>query len=352
MADDSALQSPIDQSLLELEPVFFLDDEAYIKTDRSSDGAYFVTAMGIVHPLRRLCSMRILKDQCVRRNAPSVDRLIRTGLSQLRTNNQLDDLRYFIENLVPAFHGRDWSENFDSDVSRTPSEPTSAPDAGEQIDELSKSLPPIVLPFPSYLALGSFRMLRADAAAAGIDHVRYNNQILVPTGETVSAAHVNRKWRDAVSRFVAQSTQQLFAAYGDTVPSPSVIEAREEIAQVGYVQRGDLIFLVGPPSLAGHLLPPHYNRVLGRQSAGDLAMTLPLTRSLRISTPGVFGRNGQGRWVPLHLPHGLCLGGSPPDVRPESPGLALLAFLRWSASRVAANGAFHANDNSSTEYDS
>jgi hypothetical protein len=351
MAESSALQSLIDESLSDLEPLFVLDDETFIKTERSPDGAHFVTALGVVHPLRRLCSIRVLAEQCVRRNATSIGRLVRDGVARLRADCQTDDLIYFMETLAPAFQGRDWSEHFDIDLCPTPAEPKFLRDFSQQIDELSEAFPPIVLPSPSYLVLDSFRMLIADAAAAGVDHVRYNHQILVPTGETVSVGQVNRKWREGVSGFVTQSARRLVAAYSDGAPSPSVSEAREEIARTGHVQRGDLIFLAGPPSRLGHVLPPHYNRVLGRQSDRDLAMMLPLTRPPRITPPEVFARDSQGRWRPFHLPHGLCLGGSPPDIRPESPGLALLAFLRWAACRIAANGAFHANDDQSTEYE-
>jgi hypothetical protein len=176
--------------------------------------------------------------------------------------------------------------------------------------------------------------------------------MLGPTGETISVGQVDRRWREAVSGFVTQAADRLIDAGVDLAPGAAVAAARQEIARTNCLQRGDLIFLAGSPSRVGHVLPPHYNRVLGRQSHRDLAMMVALTRPPRIESPEVFVCDGQGRWRPFHLPHGLCLGGSPPDIRPETPGLALLAFLRWSACRIASNGAFHANDDQSTEYES
>jgi hypothetical protein len=352
MADGNDLHSLLNESFLQLEPVVVLGDELYVKTDRSDDDVNLVTAMGVKHPLRRLCSKRTLDEQFVRRNAEAVGRLIRAGLARARADNQLDDLRYFVEGLLPAFQGRDWSEHFELDMFTEPAEPTLFPDVVGQIDELSRAFSTPVLPSPSYLLLGRFRMLRPDPAASGGDHVLHGCEILGPTGETISVGQVDRRWRDAVSGFVAHAVDRLVDAAVDLAPGSAVITAREEIARTGCLQRGDLIFLAGSPSRVGHVLPPHYNRVLGRQSHRDLAMMVALTRPPRIETPQVFVRNGQGPWVPFHLPHGLCLGGSPPDIRPETPGLALLAYLRWAACRIASNGAFHANDDQSTEYDS
>jgi hypothetical protein len=110
------------------------------------------------------------------------------------------------------------------------------------------------------------------------------------------------------------------------------------------LQDGDLLFLPGNPPRVGHLLPSHYNHVLGRQSHRDLAMTAPLVLPPQVVSPRVYKRTSE-RWEPMHLPHGLCLGGDPPRDRPNSPGLTLAAYLRWAAVRIATNGRFNANDN-------
>src|SRR4051812_29591806 len=81
MADENALHTPLDEHFLGLEPVVVLDDELYVKSDRSDDDVEFVTALGVKHPLRRLFSRRTLDEQLVRRNAGAVGRLIRVGLA-------------------------------------------------------------------------------------------------------------------------------------------------------------------------------------------------------------------------------------------------------------------------------
>jgi len=352
MADGNDLQSLLNESFLQLEPVVVLGDELFVKSNLADDHVNLVTAMGVKHPLRRLCSKRTLDEQFVRRNAEVVGRLIRAGLTRVQADNQLDDVRYFVEGLHPAFQGRDWSDQYELDFFPVPAEATIVPDVVAQIDELSRAFPMPALPSPSYLLLGRFRMLRPDPAAARGDHVCYRHEMLGPTSEMIPVTQVDRRWRETVTAFIAHAVNRLIDAGVDLAPGAAVAAAREEIARTGCLQRGDLIFLAGSPSRVGHVLPPHYNRVLGRQSDRDLAMMVSLTRPPRIETPQVFVRDSQGRWIPFHLPHGLCLGGSPPDIRPETPGLALLAFLRWSACRIASNGAFHANDDQSTEYES
>jgi hypothetical protein len=352
MAEKNALQWILDEQFLGLEPIVVITDELYVKSDRSSDDVDFVTALGVRHHLRRFCSCRTIEEQLVRRNAAVVRHLIYSGLARGQGDNRLDDLRYFVEALLPAFQSRDWTEEFALDALPELVKPRLLDATPGQIDELSRSVPPPVLPSPSYLLLGRFRMLRPDPAAAGGDHVRHGDLILGPTGETIPIGEVSRQWRQTVRTFVAQAADRLIDASDTPAPGPRLVAAREEIARTGCLQRGDVIFLPGTTARVGHIVPPHYNRVLGRHSRRDLAMVAPLTRPPRMETPEVYTRDGQGRWSPLRLPHGLCLGGHLPDVRPETPGLALLSFLRWSACRIATNGAFHVNDDYTPEYES
>ena len=349
MADDTTLHSPFDEHFRRIEPVVFLEDDLYVMTDRPGDGVEFVTALGVAHPLRRLCSRRTLDEQLARRNAGAIARSIRSGLVRLRADNGPDDLRYFVESLHPAFETRDWSEQFDLDMPREPAEPPPPVNTAGETDALARACPTAIFPSPSCLLLGRFSVLR-PGSGVGVDHVRQGHETLRPTGEVVTTGQVDRRWREAVTAFVGQAVASLATAAGDEGPDSMLTAAREEVARSGHVQRGDLLFLAGPPPRVGHVLPPHYNRMLGRQSHGDLAMTVALTRPPRIAIPQVFARDTQGRWLPLHLPNGLCLGGDPPGFPPEAPGIVLLAYLRWAAVRVACNGAFHANDNQPTEY--
>jgi hypothetical protein len=92
------------------------------------------------------------------------------------------------------------------------------------------------------------------------------------------------------------------------------------------------------------VLPTHYNHTLHRDSCGDLAIAAPLNLRPRLSSLRVFIRSTGANWQPFDPPNGLCLGRDPLDELPDSPGLALVGYLRWAAVRLAANGKFHAND--------
>lgn len=352
MIENDALHALLDGHFQRLEPVVFLADGVYVKSDRFDDGATFVTAQGRAHALRRLCSRRALDEQVIRRNIGAVGRLIRSRLARTRTENCRDDLRYFVDGLLPAFQGRDWSEHFDIDATREAAKPPCAGGLAGAVDAVSPALPAPVLPTPSLLLLGRVWRLATVQGAARGDHVCYGGKKLVPSHNPVSVGRINRLWREAADAFAAQAVARLAEAAGDAGPCPAVAAAREEIVRTGCLERGDLLFLPGPPPRVGHVVPPHYNRVLGRHSERNLAMTVALTRPPRLATPEVFVRNDQGQWCRFYLPNGLCLGNGPPGLRPEDPGLALLAYLRWAALRIAGNGAFHSNDDRATEYES
>lgn len=356
MPDENALRSLFDGHFQRLEPVVFLADGVFVKSERFDDGVSFVTALGVPHALRRLCSRRALDEQFVRCNAGTVARQIHLRLALTRIDVCRDDLRYFVDGLLPAFHGRDWSEEFevDADAAMETPRPPGTLGTEDEIDALSRELPVPVLPSPSLLALGLFRLLGPSRPADPdcSDQVRRGCETLVPTDHSVSVEQVNQHWHEAVGAFVGQTVARLVDAGGDAGSSPAVAAAREEVGRTGCLERGDLLFLPGQPPRVGHIVPTHFNRVLGRPSERDLAMVVPLTRPPRILTPQVFARDGRGRWSHFHLPHGLCLGDGPHGLRPQDPGLALLAYLRWASIRISANGAFHVNDNRPTEYES
>ncbi len=156
---------------------------------------------------------------------------------------------------------------------------------------------------------------------------------------------VEDSWRVEIRAWLARTVAKLTECNTALAESSTLAQARVQIDREGFFQQGDVLFLPGAPPRVGHVLPPHFNRAIGRDSKRDLAMVAPFNLPPRIVGPQVYSKTCEGRWAPLQLPHGLCLGGNPPpDVRPESPGLALLAYLRWAAARIAANGAFHASD--------
>jgi hypothetical protein len=155
---------------------------------------------------------------------------------------------------------------------------------------------------------------------------------------------IENGWTAEVRAWLARSLAGLTERNPAGAGSNTLAQARAQIDREGFFQQGDVLFLPGSPPHVGHLLPPHFNRTICRDSCRDLAMVAPFNLPPRIVAPQVFTRTSDRRWIPLGLPHGLCLGGGQPDFRPTNPGLALLAYLRWAAARVAANGMFHASD--------
>jgi hypothetical protein len=115
------------------------------------------------------------------------------------------------------------------------------------------------------------------------------------------------------------------------------------LTKQGFVQRGDLLFIQGSPPLLGYLIPKHMNLGLGRMIDGNVAMAAPFTLPARISRLNVVHKQ-QGRWVPLRVPHGLCLGRGPRAQSTLPPELKLAAYLRWAAVTVAQNRKFHEAD--------
>jgi hypothetical protein len=345
MADLSAYHSVFNADFVMLEPLVFLGDEVYAASERANDGVTFVTWQGHEFRLRWFCSRRTLEEQSTRLNFAIVREQLRAELTRSGHGGLLDDLRFFIEGLVPDFQHRDWLEHFEPESALESCQLVYGPDLAAEIDELARGLPKPVMPSPSYLLLGRFRHLRPTVAEVIGDHVRTgNNGHLAPTGVSVPLGYIERRWQKTVENYVTRTAKRLTGLMRVPTPSPALAAARQEMAATGSVQRGDLLFLDGQPARVGHILPPHYNKVLGRICDRDLAMMTVLSRPPSIGSPQVFMRDEQGIWNRHHLEHGLCLGSSVPALRPETPGLALLAYLRWAAWRIASNGIFHVDD--------
>jgi hypothetical protein len=350
-ADPGPLRSFVNQHFLALEPVVIHNDKLFSPSEQTDDGVALVTAQGRTYPMREVCLQETLDNMFVRSNRAIVARRIRRALTRLREDCVLDDLHYFDETLVPAFRTRDWPEQIELDSlpglfdSEPAPEPAPASDLDMAIDARAGELPRLVLPSPSLLVLGRLRLLGRGSRGEPGDHIRIGrNTILVPTGELIFARHLNGRWEQAVDRFAADAAAQLAREMGDPATSPATAVARQELAATGCVQRGDLLFLAGTPPYLGHVIRRHYNKVLGRTCDRDLAVTTPLTRPFFNPTFEVWVRNQLGRWMRVHLAHGLCPGTGLPADRPESPGIGLLAHLRWAANRFASNGAFHVGD--------
>jgi hypothetical protein len=341
------LISPFNAAFHGLQPLFFLGSDVFALTRGRSDSAAFVTAQGVVHPLRRLCPGRTVVEHGSRLNLAEARRILRAELARHAAIGCSDGLRFFVEQLLPTFCKRDWSEDARLDVPAEQQPP--ATELAEQLDAFARAMPTPETPSPSYWVFGRVWLLRPAAAVAGREHVLWEGSTLGISGDYSLARTLESQWFARVQAFASESARRLADRMPGLKDSAALVAARDELDRNGSFQRGDLLFLAGDPPRIGHVLPPHYNRVLGRESRRDLAMTAALTFPPTIGVPAVYHSTAPGRWRLFTLPHGLCLGGGPPGDRPEMPGVALMAYLRWAALRIAANGVFHANDDAQTD---
>jgi hypothetical protein len=335
------LPYPFDLPFQHHQPLVFLGGDVFTRTRGPAGPAELVTALGVVHPLRRLGPAMTLVRHHLSRSRDEARRLVQAELAA-RQPGGMDALRYFVEYLVPAFAERDRGEEPPPDA-LTVREARPA-DLYAEVDACLDGLPAPDLPAPALWLCGRVWPLRAMPPGEGRLWVRWGEAPLGLTDEYRPVSTLRDEWHQAVRRFVSRAAARVAerCRRGGRLPAPEA--AREEVARSGCVQRGDLLFLPGEPPWLGHVIPPHYNRVLGGPSRRDLAITAPLELPPKLYLLAVYRRNPAGRWEPFAPPHGLCLGPGPPAVRPESPGLALAAYLRWAAVRIAANGQFHVSD--------
>jgi hypothetical protein len=328
------LHFPLDPVVARLQPLIFAGDELFARTGAGDGPAVLVTARGVRHTLRPIASRRVLLEHHLRLNRPIVANLLRRDLAG---GPKIDLLRYFAD-LAVAFLERDWREDYPPEGGRQPS---LEPDRNNQAVAADAPFP--ALPAPSLWLLGRAWKLGPGRGREGRLHVLHRGDVLELTGESATVGSVRSAWEAEVRAFVRSEVGRVLSRESLTGP-PELIRMRAAVTQAGACQVGDLLFLDGTSPRLGHVIPPHHNRVLGRWVGGDLAVTAVLTLPPQITAPAVYQWHGANRWMPYYPPHGLCLGGGPPPVRPESPGLALAAYLRWAAWRIASNGAFHSSD--------
>jgi hypothetical protein len=324
-----------------LQPLVFLGNEVYAMTRLESASAALVTALGVEHALRPLGSLDTLREHHLRINAPGARQLLQIELARVGAARCSDPLRYFVEYLGPVFRERDCKEDELLDPGSDEHEPTVGV-AGE-LSLPSDQIPAPVSPSPSLWLLGRVWMLRPMPPQGGRMYVRWGGGTLGLSGDYVLASTLQTEWRKEIAVFVAESARRLAEGLRGSEKSAALGKAREFITRNGCLEMGDLLYIPGNPPYVGHVLPPHYNRVLGRRSHRDLAVAAPLVLPPRVAGPYVYRRRAAA-WEPFALPHGLCLGPAPPAGWPDCPGLALAAYLRWAAIRLAMNGRFHSSD--------
>jgi hypothetical protein len=344
----AVLTYPFDLSFQRQQPLVFLGPDVFTRTRGPEGPAALVSALGVVHPLRPLGPARTLAEQHRRLNRPEARRLIQVELTRLDASRFTDALAYFVDYLAPAFAERDWGEGPRPEASLTGERP--AGDWSLEIDRCGDAVPLPEPPTPSLWMCGRAWLLREKPLEEGRLGVRWGTTTLGLTGEYRPVATLAAEWQAAAQRYFTQAAAGIREKVSRSEAPPVLAPALEELTRTGCVRRGDLLFLPGTPPRLGHVIPAHYNRVLGVDSRGDLAMTAPLLLPPELYALCVYRRSSTGGWNAFMPPHGLCLGSGPPEAGPESPGLRLAAYLRWAAQRIASNGIFHSSDDAHNDY--
>lgn len=324
-----------------LQPLVLCDGDVYAKTHQQSGVATLVTALGVEHPLRRLVSARTLLEHHQRSNRQAFCQLLQAECMRQNARACSDPLGYFLTYLLPAFLERDWYEDY---LTVAPTSPAPPVDVTAEMAELAGHCPVPHIPFPALLVLGRVWKLAASPPVQENVYVRFGSTTMSLTGEFVPVGALERIWREEVQRFVTDMGRQVVQKENLQGDSMTLQRAHDELTRIGCLQYGDVLFIAGTPPRLGYVIPPHYNRSFGHQSQRDLAMTAPLALPPTIGGLGVYQRTAPGRWMPVSPPHGLCLGPNPEGSMADTPGLALAAYLRWAAWRVASNGRFHEHD--------
>jgi len=328
--------------LTRLQPLILLGGGVYVKTRHEAGPATLVSAFGVRHPLRRLCSVTAMLERLHAGNRSQVRQLLLRELARRRAESCSDPFAYFLDYLAPAFRERDWSEER-SLVAGEPAVVPEPPDLSAQVEAALANIPVPRLPSPSLVILGRVWLLGSARVAPGRTCVIAPEGALALTGEYVTVWTLESDWRARVQSFISSAAARLAEVSHDRVPA-DLRAARGELSRAGCLQVGDLLFLAGTPPLLGHILPPHYNRALGRYSARDLAVAAPLELPPKVGSLSIWERTSAGGWTQVGLPHGLCLGPKVSGEIPDQPGLNLAAHLRWAAVRLAGNGKFHEAD--------
>ncbi len=322
-----------------LQPFVLLRDGIYVKGRREHGAVRMVTALGVVHALRRLASFRVWQEHCAGIAADEFVRRAIADVSGSRAKSAGNVLTYFLHVILPRFERHDWGERAVTQYSAPPAPPP--PDLSAAV----RAIPAPALPTPSLLILGRLWLLTEARTPRGV-HIRLGPEVLVPTGEFVPLGRLTAQWSVAVEQFA----REWVSGYIENgVPARAdAAQALDEFRRTGALERGDLVLLNTTPPRLGHIVPQHVNRTLRRTSTRDLLLTAVVTVPARGDGPGglsVFGRDPGGAWAPVALPNGLCLGSGPP-VRPSGldDDLLLPGYLRWGATRIAVNGRFHVSD--------
>lgn len=320
-------------------PMVSLGDGIYAKTrgDRH-DEALLVSAMGVEHPLRRLFSFRTLMEHYWRLNRSSLLAELNTNLHNLNALQQADPLMFFLSYLGPLFLQRDWDEEYQASVSAK-----LAP-LQDSFENTLFDFPFPIYPSPALWVMGRAWSLEEGDPFPGAVHIKFRQICLILTGKWISVGSIEKEFKAQVANFVKDTAATMAAQAVSAIEPERLSLARDELSGRGFLQMGDALLIQDGDLRLGHVIPPHYNKILDEPCNRDLAVTTRFQVPPVLDSLNVYRLSDDERWRRLDLPHGLCLGTGPRASIRDPSGLEVLAYLRWASVRIAVNQRFHEND--------
>jgi hypothetical protein len=345
-----SLVFPGEGALQSLQPLLLIDGRFYVAGPGGGiPGVALVSALGVVHPYRVLCDARVVLAHAARINVDLLRERLQRECTAKRSLSAMDPLMFFIDVMVPGLAERDVGGSFRCETSSgESSDGIRAPSASSMdLEDALRGAPVPVLHSPSLWVLGrAWRLVRATVISASI-HVTCGADLLSMTGEYSNLKALRQEWDGAVSDYCDSVASVLCAEKATALPVGFEV-AQRALAMSGVFSNGDILYLGSRPARVGYVVPAHYNHTLGRRADRDLALTAPLGFPPAIPQNSdllIYQRGESNRWEPM--PRSVCLGVSPSVPAGEglaAAGVNLLAFLRFGAVRIAANGRFHEHD--------
>lgn len=343
------LPFPFDKSFQAMQPLVVVGDTVLVKSPAPSADWVLQTAAGVKHRLGPFGRFESLWKNALQRLIPSITAVLQQEVPRRVAELTTSPLAYFIAYLEPTFRERDFSEA--SYLSQGLVVPEMKVDWPVEVSAAAQTIPAPELVSPAVWVCGRIWKLREQSARTGCWQVVTPHQCYGLTGDFYLVATLIANWQRDVARHISQVATRLASRAGADEGAARLGAAGHEVASLGHIERGDLLFLPGSPPRLGHFVPAHYNHTLRRQVHRDLVITAPLALPLPAfpcrSGLAVYERRANG-WSLASLPHGLCLGPDPPAHPQDSPGVGLASLLRWAAQRIAENGAFHSSDDADT----
>jgi hypothetical protein len=343
----SALVFPTEGALQAIQPLLITAEGLYFSGGDGESAASLVSALGIVHPLRRLCDVRVLQRHAVRVNAGAIRVRLSAEFAAKSAERVPDPLSLFVEAMVSGLSARDSSNEFlYEDQFNAPV--AEVVDQSAELEKVIRQASALKgLPLPSLCVLGRAWLLTHASTTPPWVHVRYQGGLLAMNGDYVTLKKLRAEWDAEISDRCKEAAAH-FSAVPPAAESEQLRIARRELSRSGFVANGDLLFLATRPIRVGCVIPPHYNHALGQGVGKDLALTAPFSFPPGIPSNSeliIYRRGANGGWEAM--PRAVCLG-SVPSVNAgqgaAEAGINLLAFLRFGAIRIAANGRFHEHD--------